>query len=63
MYIIRVCKWYGYSKDQIHRLFESVIMSLFKCGIEVWAASSDKATHSEIWLLFQLHYTDKCNPL
>ena len=39
MYIIRVCKWYEYSKDQIHiRLFESVIMSLFKYGIEVWAA-------------------------
>ena len=32
MYIIKVCKWYGYSKDQLHRLFESLIMSLFMCG-------------------------------
>ena len=38
MYIFRVCKWYGYSKDQLHRLFESLIMSQFKYGTEVWAA-------------------------
>ena len=27
----------GTVKNQLHRLFESLIMSLFKYGIEVWA--------------------------
>ena len=39
MYILRVCKSYGYSKDQLNNLFNSLVMSIFLYGIEVWGAA------------------------
>ena len=39
MYIIRICRFYGYSKDQISKLFDSLILSLILYGIEVWGAA------------------------
>lgn len=39
MYILRVCKSYGYSKDQLNNLFNSLVMSVFLYGIEVWGAA------------------------
>ena len=39
MYILRVCKSYGYSKDQLNNLFNSLMMSVFLYGIEVWGAA------------------------
>lgn len=39
LYILRVCKYYGYSKDQLSALFDSLIMSLFLYGIEVWGSA------------------------
>ena len=39
MYILRVCKSYGYSKDQLNNLFNSLIMSVFLCGVEAWGAA------------------------
>ena len=29
LYILRVCKFYGYSQDQLNKLFDSLILSLF----------------------------------
>ena len=29
LYIFKICKYYGYSKDQLSKLFDSLIMSLF----------------------------------
>ena len=40
LYILRVCKYYGYTKDQLSVLFESLIMSLFLYGLEVWCSAS-----------------------
>ena len=39
MYILRVCKSYGYSKVQLNNLFNWLNMSVFLCGIEVWGAA------------------------
>ena len=38
--ILRVCKYYGYTKNQLSVLFESLIMSLFLYGLEVWCCAS-----------------------
>ena len=38
--ILRVCKHYGYTKDQLSVLFESLIMSLLLYGLEVWCSAS-----------------------
>jgi hypothetical protein len=39
MYIIRVCRSYGYTKENLHLLFETLILSLFHYGIEVWGSA------------------------
>lgn len=39
LYILRVCKYYGYSTDQLSKLFDSLIMSLFAYGVEVWGSA------------------------
>ena len=39
LYILRVCKCYGYTKDQLSKLFDSLIMSLFLYGLEVWGSA------------------------
>lgn len=39
LYILRVCKYYGYTKDQLSKLFDSLIMSLFLYGLEVWGSA------------------------
>ena len=36
MYILRMCKYYGFSVKQLELLFKSLIMSLFTFGIELW---------------------------
>ena len=41
LYILRVCKYYGYSKEELTVLFDSLIMSLFTYAIEVWACAYD----------------------
>ena len=38
-YVLRVCKYYGYTKDQLSKHFESLIMSLFLYGLEVWGSA------------------------
>jgi hypothetical protein len=39
LYILRICKYYGYPKDQISTLFDSLVFSLILYGIEVWGAA------------------------
>ena len=41
LYILRVCKYYGYSKEELTILFDNLIMSLFTYAIEVWACVYD----------------------
>ena len=40
MYIIRVCKYYGFTAKQLDLLFYSLIMSLFTYAIELWGGAS-----------------------
>ena len=39
MYILRVCKSYGYSKVQLNNLFNLLVISVFLYGIKVWGAA------------------------
>ena len=39
VYILRFCKYFGYPKEQLTKLFEVLIMSLFLYGIEIWGAA------------------------
>ena len=39
LYILRVCKYFGYPKDQLTKFFDLLIMSLFLYGIEIWGAA------------------------
>ena len=36
LYILRICKFYGYPKEQLDLLFQSLIISVFTYAIEVW---------------------------
>lgn len=36
LYILRVCRFYGYPKEQLDLLFQSLIISVFTYAIEVW---------------------------
>ena len=36
LHILRVCKFYGYSTQDLHLLFNSLIMPIIYLGIEVW---------------------------
>ena len=38
MYILRVCKYYGFTTKQLE--FQSLIMSLFTFGVELWGGAS-----------------------
>ncbi|CAB4027376.1 Hypothetical predicted protein [Paramuricea clavata] len=40
MYILRVCKYYGFTTKQLELLFQSLIMSLFTFGTELWGGAS-----------------------
>ena len=42
MYILRVCKYYGMSINQLNLLFTSLIMSLFIYGVELWGGTYNK---------------------
>ena len=39
LYILRVCKYFGYPKEQLTKLFDLLIMFLFFYGIEIWGAA------------------------
>ena len=40
MYTLRVCKYYGFSKNDLDLLFHSLIVSALVFGIEVWGCAS-----------------------
>ena len=39
LYILRICKYYGYTLEELTILFHSLIMSVFTYAIEVWACA------------------------
>ena len=50
LYIFRMYKYYGYSKDQISKLFDSLIMSLFLFFL-VWIRSLGLCLSMQIFRL------------
>ena len=54
LYILRVCKYFGYPKEQLTKLFDLLIMSLFLYGIEIWGA----AYHKFFKRAFRFGYTN-----
>ena len=40
LYILRVCKYFGYPNDQLTKLFDLLIMPRLLYGIEIWGAVS-----------------------
>ncbi len=56
MYILRVCRCYGYSADQLSKLFDSLIMSLFYYCIEVWGSALQKKYLERIDKFFRRAY-------
>ena len=52
MYILRVCRWYSYTNENLNILFESLILSQFYYGIEVWGSALQNK---------YLQRTDQCN--
>ena len=39
LHILRICKYYGYTLEELTILFHSLIMSVFTYAIEVWACA------------------------
>ena len=56
MYIMRVCGRYDYSADQLSKLFDSLIMSLFYYCIEVWGSALQKKYFDRIDKFFRRAY-------
>ena len=48
MYILRICKSHGYSLDDHHTLFYSLIISLFYYAIQIWGVTCCKKYLSNI---------------
>ena len=49
-------KYYGYSKDQLSKLFHSLIISLFLYGLEVWASAFQRKYLDQIDTFFRRPY-------
>ena len=52
LYIIRICKYYGYSSENLDLLFQSLILSVFTYAIEVWGCTFYSEYLSRIDKLF-----------
>ena len=67
MYILRVCKYYGFPLQELTLLFDSLIMSLFTYVIEVWASAhySKYLSHIDKFCKRALRYgyTSKYTPI
>ena len=48
LYILRICKYYGYTLEELTMLFHSLIMSVFSNAIEVWASAYGSKYFSKI---------------
>jgi len=67
LYILRVCKYHGYSLQELTLLFDSLIMSLFTYAIEMWACAYYRKYLSQIdrfckWAL-RYGYNSKYTPI
>ena len=56
MYILKVCRLYGYTKENLNLLFESLILSLCYYGIEVWGFALQNKYLQRIHKLFRRAY-------
>lgn len=56
MYILRVCRRYGYQKEHLNYLFNSLILSLFLYGIEMWGSALQKKYLERIDKFFKCAY-------
>ena len=56
LYIIRICKYYGYSIENLDLLFQSLILSVFTYAIEVWGCTFYSEYLSRIDKLFARCY-------
>lgn len=60
LYILRVRKYYYiYTKDQLIALFESLILSLFLYGLEVWCFASQGKPLDRIDTFYRSGHTNK----
>ena len=53
---IKVCKYYGYTKDQLSKLYDSLTMSLFLYGLKVWGSAYQSKHLDQIEGLFRRGY-------
>lgn len=56
LYILRICKYYGYSKENLDLLFQSLILSVFTYAIAVWGCAFYSKYLSSIDKLFARCY-------
>ena len=56
MYIIRICKYYGFSRKELDLLFHSLILSILVFGIEVWGCASYSKYLSQVDKLLKRAY-------
>ena len=56
LYIIRICKYYAYSIENLDLLFQSLILSVFTYAIEVWGCALYSKYLSRIDKLFARCY-------
>jgi hypothetical protein len=56
MYIIRICKYYGFSRKELDLLFHSLILSILVFGIEVWGCASYSKYLSQVDKLLKREY-------
>ena len=56
LYILRICKYYGYSKENLDLLFQSLILSVFTYATEVWGCAFYSKYLSSIDKLFARCY-------
>ena len=66
IYILRVCRLYGYTekvKENLNIMFESLILSLFYYGIEVWGSALQSKYLQRVdkffWRAYKFAYTLK----
>ena len=56
LYILRICKYYGYTTENLDLLFQSLILSVFVYAIEVWGCAFYSKYLSRINKLFSRCY-------
>ena len=56
LYILRICKYYGYTTENLDLLFQSLILSVFVYAIEVWGCAFYSKYLSRIDKLFSRCY-------